>query len=123
MIVQFPGIADLKTDNNWDKKIGSLECTPDFNALGLWETTKALRQIGRKQSFHVLSWGKASRIWSNDLMIMVGLERIRHSPGSRWNIHGPSCLTSPSVYDGAFFATVHLDVQRAVEESNPAADH
>jgi hypothetical protein len=35
MIVQFPGIADLKTDNNWDKKIGSLECTPDFNALGL----------------------------------------------------------------------------------------
>ena len=72
----------------------------------------------------MLSWGKASQILSNDLTIVVGLERIRYFPGSHWNIHEPSCLTQvPSVYDDVFFATVPLDVQRAVEESNPVADH
>jgi hypothetical protein len=35
MMVQFPGIADLKTDSNWDKKIGSMECQLDLQALGM----------------------------------------------------------------------------------------
>ncbi|KAE9375771.1 hypothetical protein N431DRAFT_556140 [Stipitochalara longipes BDJ] len=36
MMIQFPGFADLKTQNsNWEKKIGSLECEVDFNSVGV----------------------------------------------------------------------------------------
>jgi hypothetical protein len=31
---EFPGNADLKTDSNWDKSIGSFECEVNFSELG-----------------------------------------------------------------------------------------